>query len=82
MEILDSVNGKEPGPSADSPQPRCGSRCRVELKRQWVRQAEEEQVEEALNLYQGRHAVDAVRRAGGPEEPPESEKSWRPNPSS
>lgn len=76
MEILDSVNGKEPGPSEEQPgTPRRVSIDRVELKHQWVRQAEEERVEEALNLYV--KAAMQWMQSGEPEEPeepPESEE--------
>lgn len=76
MEILDSVNGKEPGPSAEQPvAPVRVPIDRVELKRQWVRQAEEEQVEEALNLY-AKAAMQWMQSGEpeDPEEPPESEE--------
>ena len=76
MEILDSVNGKESGPSAEQPvAPVRVPIDRVELKRQWVRQAEEEQVEEALNLYV-RAAMQWMQSGDPPEggEAPESEE--------
>lgn len=54
MEIHDAVNGKESGLSGAEPSaavPKRISIDRMEFQRQWVQQEEEQQVEEALNLY-------------------------------
>ncbi len=52
MELHDSVNGKEAGsPAGSAEAPKKASLDRLELKRQWVQQAEEQQAEETLNLY-------------------------------
>ena len=52
MEMHDSLSGKE-GMEQQPPAPQAGrvSLDRLELQRQWVQQAEEQQAEETLNLY-------------------------------
>ena len=72
MELRDSVNGKETGqPGSAGPQKQV-SVDRVELKRQWVQQAEERQVEEALDSY-ARAAMQWMQ--SGSEEAPEAQES-------
>lgn len=70
MELHDSLSGKE---ASSSVSPAGGAKKasldRLELKREWVQQAEEQQVEETLNLY-----VKAARQRIqdlAPAEPPE-----------
>ena len=68
MEILDSVNGKEPaGAPAEAPA-RGTALDRLELKREWVQQADEQQVEETLNLY-ARAARQRMQSAAPAEAP-------------
>ena len=52
MEMHDSLSGKE-GMEQQPPAPQAGrvSLDRLELQRQWVQQAEEQQAEQTLNLY-------------------------------
>ena len=70
MEILDSVNGKEPaGAPAEAPA-RGTALDRLELKREWVQQADEQQVEETLNLYA--RAARQRMQAAVPEAVPDS----------
>lgn len=70
MEILDSVNGKEPaGAPAEAPA-RGTALDRLELKREWVQQADEQQVEETLNLYA--RAARQRMQAVAPEAVPDS----------
>jgi len=51
MELHDSVNGKEAGsPAGSAEAPKKASLDRLELKRQWVQQAEEQQAEEMESI--------------------------------
>ena len=72
MELRDSVNGKDAGQSGSAGTPKQMSIDRVELKRQWVQQAEERQVEEALDSY-ARAAMQWIQSGDTPE-PQESEE--------
>ena len=65
MELHDSVNGKEAGsPAGSAEAPKKASLDRLELKRQWVQQAEEQQAEETP-IRQSRPAADAEHCAAG-----------------
>ena len=72
MELHDSVNGKEAGsPAGSAEAPKKASLDRLELKRQWVQQAEEQQAEETLNLYA--KAARQRMQAAAPELPENSQ---------
>jgi len=65
MEIHDSINGKGTAAQPTEAPARGISLDRLELKREWTQQAEERQVEEALNLY-----AKAARQRMQPDTPP------------
>ena len=73
MDIQESVNGKGPTPSAaeDQPNPAKVVVDRLDLQRQWVQQAEEEQAEAALNRYA--QAARAHLQGGAPKVPDREE---------
>ena len=72
MEMHDSLSGKE-GMEQQPPAPQAGrvSLDRLELQRQWVQQAEEQQAEETLNLYA--KAARQRMQAAAPELPENSQ---------